>query len=118
MTPPAGAVPGDVDADLHHQLGPYQGHTQRLVRAPPGGKRPACLLGRYDAAGRLRYTGRTTTLAQAAGRALAASTQISARNPSHAAYAGADMSNGGEEVVRCAQRRVARWNARGDRFAC
>jgi hypothetical protein len=30
------------------------------------------LLGRYDTGGRLRYTGRTTTLPQAAGRALAA----------------------------------------------
>ncbi|MEU2518867.1 hypothetical protein ABZ732_08785 [Streptomyces pseudogriseolus] len=29
------------------------------------------LLGRYDAAGRLQYTGRSTTLSQAAGRTLA-----------------------------------------------
>ncbi|MGA5895114.1 hypothetical protein [Streptomyces venetus] len=29
------------------------------------------LLGRYDAAGRLQYTGRSTTLSQAAGRAVA-----------------------------------------------
>lgn len=40
------------------------------------------LLGRYDAAGRLRYTGRTTTLPQAAGRMLAPLlTAAAARHP-------------------------------------
>ncbi|MBT3167538.1 ATP-dependent DNA ligase [Streptomyces sp. Vc74B-19] len=37
----------------------------------PGGAPRTLLLGRYDAGGRLRFVGRTTTLPQSAGRALA-----------------------------------------------
>ncbi|MEZ7153950.1 RecQ family zinc-binding domain-containing protein [Streptomyces sp. MAD19A] len=45
VPPPAAAVAGDVDADLHHQLRLrlrlrlrlHEGHVQRLVGSPPGG---------------------------------------------------------------------------------
>jgi hypothetical protein len=49
--------------------------TQEAIVGAVTGPLPAprpLLLGRCDTAGRLRYTGRTTTLPQAAGRALAA----------------------------------------------
>ncbi|MFJ3161393.1 ATP dependent DNA ligase [Streptomyces kanasensis] len=48
----------------HHRSRRGRGH--RFLAAPR-----TVLLGRYDTAGRLRYVGRTTTLSQAVGRALA-----------------------------------------------
>ncbi|MGW0469208.1 hypothetical protein ACWDX6_28720 [Streptomyces sp. NPDC003027] len=60
---------------------PYTGGAQEQVRATTEALVGAVtgslaaprtvLLGRHDGAGRLRYVGRTTTLSQAAGRALA-----------------------------------------------
>lgn len=39
-SPAAGGVAGDVDADLHNQLGADQRDLQRLAGAPPCGGRP------------------------------------------------------------------------------
>ncbi|MET7738519.1 hypothetical protein ABZT02_45835 [Streptomyces sp. NPDC005402] len=38
LAPPAGAVPGDVDADFHHQLRFHQRDVQRLPAAHPAEK--------------------------------------------------------------------------------
>ncbi|MGA5376214.1 hypothetical protein ACPCSD_35050 [Streptomyces griseoincarnatus] len=46
---------------------PRRSSARSPVRSPPS----SLLLGRYDNHGRLQYTGRTTTLAQAAGSAVA-----------------------------------------------
>lgn len=42
VAPPAGGVPGDVDADFHHQFGFHQRDDKFFLAAPSGGERPAC----------------------------------------------------------------------------
>ncbi len=66
----AGVVPGE---DVSWRKYKVRVTTEAIVDAVTGSLAAprTVLLGRYDAAGRLRYTGRSTTLSQAAGRALA-----------------------------------------------
>lgn len=38
VAPPAGGIPGDVDADFHHQIGFHQRDDQLFRAAPPGAR--------------------------------------------------------------------------------
>lgn len=69
MSPPAGGVAGDVDADFHHQLGFHQRDVELLLAAPPDRERPACP--RMTAPPRSEQTGdrRTCRLGEGGGAA-------------------------------------------------